>query len=576
MAMRSVWAVVLALLLAAALPALTAAAQPTVTAKVPAELRMTYAPAVVAAGSTQSFSTYVTLQRDAQVLFRLLDAGGAQSIITYIDGQPVAPGVPVPLRAGTHNFTVVVVTDYSFATPTYYFSLYMNLTFPWSVAVDEDGNPVLDVELKHGVSVGGYAPSGYFFKVDLMGTEVASVTANKGQWSWGGTVIYSNFNTLLDDFNVHVVFKKNPVSASLIRVVDNWGQPVGKLPGELPRVIVGSQFTAQPLTTNLTVLHFVNGSRVSSFTFDKATLYKCALVAYRVYSKDYTYLIINATGFAVTPERLSVKYELQAPEQLPFTVKLRGDLSKAGMYALDFLVQGTVIGTITNTEKVYVDGTVSTIGTYTVAESGGWYNVSITYPVQVYSLTHPFVSKVYTFEPVSVTTDKVYLTFSTAKPALLKTARKVIRASGSAVGDVPVGSAGDVYFIGITKQDTYTVKLATTLTVRNTFEGKAVKATVKVYDARGNLVAQGYGETVTFELEPLASYLVVGDNSAEKQSRNVYLTDDVEITFAYTTAPPIAIPVDYIYIALLTVIAAAIIYLVYKLRRGGIALEIRA
>jgi hypothetical protein len=219
---------------------------------------------------------------------------------------------------------------------------------------------------------------------------------------------------------------------------------------------------------------------------------------------------------------------------------------------------------------------VSTIGTYTVTESEGWYNVSITYPVQVYALTHPFVSKAYTFEPVSVAADKVYLTFSTAKPVLLKSARKVIRAAGSAVGDVPVGSSGDVYFIGITKQDTYTVKLATLLTARNTFEGKAVKATVKVYDSKGNLVAQGYGETVTFELEPLASYLVVGDNGAEKQSRNVYLTDDVELTFAYTTAPPIAIPVDYIYIALLTVIAAAIIYLVYKLRRGGIALEIRA
>jgi hypothetical protein len=574
MNMRSVWAVALALLLAAALPALTAAAQPTVTAKVPAELRMVYAP-VVPSYTTEAFKTYITLQRDAQALFTLIDSGAAQSVTAYIDGQPVAPSVPVLLKAGTHNLTVVVQTGSSIAFLSYYFSLYMNVTFPWQVAVDEDGSPVLDVELKHGVAVGGTSPSSYFFKVDLMGTRVSAVTADKGQWSSAGTVIYTNFDTLLDNFRVHVVFEKTPVSASLIRVVDNWGQPV-KLPSALPRVIVGSQFTAQPLTTNLTVLHFVNGSKVGGFAFDRATLYKCALVAYRVYSKDYTYLIINATTFGITPEKLSVKYELQAPEALPFTVKLRGDLGKVGMYALDFLVQGTVIGTVTNTEKVYVDGNVTTIGTYTVSEAEGWYNVSITYPVQVYSLTHPFVSKVYTFEPVSVTTDKVYLTFSTAKPALLKSTRKVIRASGSTVGDVPVGSAGDVYFIGITKQDTYTVKLATTLTVRNTFEGKAIKATVKVYDSKGNLVAQGYGEAVTFELEPLNSYLVVGDNGAEKQSRNVYLTDDVEITFAYTTAPPIAIPVDYIYIALLTVIAAAIIYLVYKLRRGGIALEIRA
>jgi hypothetical protein len=563
---------VLAPVLLALLAAAAALAQPTVTAKVPAELRMTYAP-VVPPSSTQVFSTYVTLQRDAQALFKLIDSGGAQSVTAYIDGQPAAPGSPVLLKAGTHNLTVVVAAGSNPATPSYYFSFSMNLTFPWSVAVDVDGNPVLNATLKHGVAVGGASPAGYFFKVDMKGTEVASVTADKGQWSWSGTVIYSNFNTLLDDFNVHVVFKKVPVSKSVIRVVDNWGQPVA-LPGELPRVIVGSQFTVQPLTANLTLLHFVNGSQ-AGFVFDRATLYKCALVAYRVYSRDYTYLIINTTSFEVTPEKLSVKYGLQAPEALPFTVKLRGDLSKVGMYALDFLVQGTVVGTLTNTERVYVDGSVSTIGTYTVTESGGWYNVSITYPVQVYSLTHPLVSKVYTFEPVSVSTDKVYLTFSTAKPVLLKSIRKVIRASGSAVGDVPVGS-GDVYFIGITKQDTYTVKLATLLTVRNTFEGKAVKATVKVYDAKGNLVAQGYGETVTFELEPLASYLVVGDNGAEKQSRNVYLTDDVEITFAYTTAPPIAIPVDYIYIALLTVIAAAIIYLVYKLRHGGIALEIRA
>jgi len=563
--------VLLALLAAAA-----ALAQPTVTAKVPAELRMYFNP-VVPAGSTQVYSTYITLQRDVGALLKLLDAGGAQSITFYIDGQQVAPDTKVLLKAGTHNLTVVVQAgSYLDAFPSYYASLSMNLTFPWTVTVDEDGNPVLDVKLKHGVAVGGTTPMGYFFVVNLMGTGVSAVTADKGVWSGSGTMIYGSFPELLDDFNVHVVLKKVPVSKSVIRVVDNWGQPVGELPGELPRVIVGSQFTVQPLTTNLTVLHFVNGSKVSSFTFDKATLYKCTLVAYRVYSKDYTYLIINATSFAVTPKRLSVKYELQAPEQLPFTVKLRGDLSKVGMYALDFLVQGTVIGTVTNTEKVYVDGTVSTIGTYTVSESEEWYNVSITYPVQVYSLTHPFVSKVYTFEPVSVTTDKVYLTFSTAKPALLKSTRKIIRVSGSAVGDVPVGSAGDVYFIGITKQDTYTVKLATVLTVRNTFEGKAIKATVKVYDSKGNLIASAYGETVTFELEPLASYLVMGDNGAEKQSRNVYLTDDVEITFAYTTAPPIAIPVDYVYIALLTVIAAAIIYLVYKLRKGGIALEIRA
>jgi len=567
------WALALVLL---ALAALTVAlAETAVTAKVPAALGMFYFPYVLAS-TTWTAKTYATLAQDMVAVPHVYNAGGAQSIAFYVDGKPVAPDTPTLVKAGTHNFTIVVQAGTVDAMPRLAVWLNYNLTFPWSVAVDQGGSPTLDVSIKHGVSIGGYAPHVFTFWFDLRGTAVEAVTGDKGDWSWSGTSVRADFPTLMDDFKVHIVFKKVPVSKSVIRVVDNWGQPIDKLPGELPRVIVGSQFTAQPLTTNLTLLHFVNETKVGSFTFDKATLHRCALVAYRVYSKDYTYLIINTTGFAITPERLSVKYELQAPEALPFTVKLRGDLSKVGMYALDFLVQGTVIGTVTNTEKVYVDGTVSTIGTYTVSEAEGWYNVSITYPVQVYALAHPFVQKVYTFEPVSVTTDKVYLSFSTEKPALLKSTRKVIRASGSAVGDVPVGSAGDVYFIGITKQDTYTVKLATLLTVRNTYEGKAVKATVKVYDAKGNIVAQGYGETVTFELEPLASYLVVGDNGAEKLSRNVFLTDDVELTFAYTTAPPIAIPVDYIYIALLTVIAAAIIYLVYKLRTHGIALEIRA
>jgi len=574
MAMRvRAWALALTLLALAALAAATA--QPAVTAKVPAQLEMYYNP-FVAANTAWTAKTYVTLAQDMVAVLRVLGAGGAQNITFYLDGQQVAPDTPVKVKAGTHNITIVVQAGTFDAMPYLAAQLNYNLTFTWVAAVDQDGNPVLDVNIKHGVGIGGTVPNAYALLVDLRGTEVASVTADKGIWSWSGTRIRADFPELLDDFRVHVVFKKVPVSKSVIRVVDNWGQPIDKLPHELPRVIVGSQFTAQPLVKDVAIIHFVNGSRVSSFAFDKVALHECALLAYRVYSKEYTYLIINATSFAVTPKKLSVNYELQAPEALPFAIKLRGDLSKVGMYALDFLVQGTTIGTLTNTERVYVDGTVSTIGDYTVSESGEWYNVSITYPVQVYSLTHPFVGKVYTFEPVSVSTDKVYLTFSTAKPALLKSARKVIRASGSAVGDVPVGSAGDVYFIGITKQDTYTVKLAALLTARNTFEGKATKATVKVYDARGNIVAQGYGETVTFELEPLASYLVVGDNGVEKLSRNVYLTDDVELTFAYTTAPPIAIPVDYVYIALLTVIAAAIIYLVYKLRRGGIALEIRA
>jgi hypothetical protein len=277
----------------------------------------------------------------------------------------------------------------------------------------------------------------------------------------------------------------------------------------------------------------------------------------------------------VTPKKLSVKYDLVAPEKLPFTVKLRGDLSKVGMYPLDFIVQGTTIGTLTNTEKVNIDGTVSTIGTYTVTETQEWYNVSITYNVVVNDLTHPYVDKVYTLETTSISTDKVYLTVTATKPFLLHSTRKVMRITGTSVGDINIGHSNDIYFAGVTTSDTYTVKLATKLLVKNIYEGKPINAKVTVYDTKGNIIAQASGEQVTFDLEPLVTYVVQGDNGAEKLSKTLYLSDDMEVTFTYTTAPAFTIPMDYVYLVFLAIIAFAILYLVWKIRKG-VSIEISA
>jgi hypothetical protein len=246
------------------------------------------------------------------------------------------------------------------------------------------------------------------------------------------------------------------------------------------------------------------------------------------------------------------------------------------MYPLDFIVNGVTVGTLTNTEKVYIDGTVSTIGTYTVTETPDTYNVSITYNVVVNGLTHPYVDKVYTFEPTSIITGKVYLTLPASKPFLLHSTRKVMRITGSSVGDVNIGSNGDVYFAGVTTSDTYTVKLATMLLVKNIYNGQPIDAKVTIYDSKGNVIAENTGKQVTFQLEPSVTYLVQGDNGAEKQSKNVYLTDDMEVEFTYNTAPAFQIPLDYVYLAFLAIIAFAILYLVWKLRKGGLSIEIQA
>lgn len=560
-------------------------AEPTINAVVPAVVMLYWYVYVPVAGSEWVNFT-VTLGQKMSLTFTLIPNSAVGKLL--IDGKDYTSQATskVVLDAGTH--TIAINFTYSAATSGgIYINLNYNLTFPWTIKLDDSGYPYTSFTFKHGVSLGPYPeargtvnsapPFGYYAQIDFKSNNVAYVTASQGLWSTSGTKAIGSFGTsLADNVALTVGFQATPVSKSLIRVVDNFGTAVNKLPNEFTRILVGSMLTVQPLVSNLTIIHLVNNTAVNGFTFDKPTLYKWGVIAYRLYSKDYVYPIINVTMGQVTPKKLNVVYQLVAPEQVPFTVKLRGDLTKVGMYPLDFIVGGVTVGTLTNTEKVYIDGTVSTIGTYTVTETSDTYNVTITYNVVVNGLTHPYVDKVYTFETASISTDKVYLTVTATKPFLLHSTRKIMRITGSSVGDINIGTNNDIYFAGVTTSDTYTVKLATKLLVKNLYDGKPVSAKVTVYDTKGNVIAQASGEQVTFDLEPLVTYVVQGDNGVEKQSKTLYLSDDMEVDFTYSTAPAFTIPMDYVYLAFLAIIAFAILYLVWKLRKGGITVEISA
>jgi hypothetical protein len=558
-----------------------AKAEPTVNAVVPAVVMLDWYVSTSGAGSEWVNFT-ATLSQKMALTFTLIPSSAVGKLLIDNKDYTSQAAGKVVLDPGTH--IVAIKFTYSGSTSgDIYINLNYNLTFPWTIKLDDSGYPYTSLTFRHGVSLGPYPgasgvpPFGYKGEIDFKGNTVVYITADKGLWVASGTKALVNFGiSLTDNVALTVGFQGTPVSRSLIRVVDNFGVAVNKLPDEFSRVLVGSMLTVQPLVSNLTIIHLVNNTAVNGFMFDKPTLYKWGVIAYRLYSKGYVYPIINVTTGQVTPKKLGVSYQLVAPEPVPFSVKLRGDLSKVGMYPLDFIVGGVTVGTLTNTEKVYIDGTVSTIGTYTVTETTDWYNVSITYTVVVNGLTHPYVDKVYTFETVSISTDKVYLTVTATKPFLLHSTRRVTRITGSTVGDINIGSSNDVYFAGVTTSDTYTVKLATKLLVQNIYNGKPISAKVTVYDTKGNVIAQATGAKVTFDLEPLNTYVVQGDNGAEKQSKTLYLSDDMEVDFTYTTAPAFTIPMDYVYLAFLAIIAFAILYLVYKLRKSGITLEIRA
>ena len=556
-------------------------AEPTINAVVPAVVMLDWYTSQTGAGSEWVNFT-VTLGQKMTLTFTLITSSSVGTLLIDSKDYTSQATNKVVLDAGTH--TIAIKFTYSAATSgDIYINLNYNLTFPWTIKLDDSGYPYTSFTFKHGVSLGPYPgatsvpPFGYYAQIDFKGNNVVYVTADKGAWKGSGTKAIGDFGISLEDnVALTVGFQASAVSKSLIRVVDNFGTAVNKLPNEFARILVGSQLTVQPLVSNLTIIHLVNNTAVNGFSFDKATLYKWGVIAYRLYSKDYVYPIINVTMGQVTPKKLNVAYQLVAPEQVPFSVKLGGDLTKVGMYPLYFIVGGVTVGTLTNTEKVYIDGTVSTIGSYTVTETSDTYNVTISYNVVVNGLTHPYVDKVYTFETVSISTNKVYLTITATKPFLLHSTRKVMRITGSSVGDINIGSNNDIYFAGVTTSDTYTVKLATDLLVKNLYNGKPVSAKVTVYDTKGNVIAQASGEQVTFELEPLNTYVVQGDNGAEKQSKTLYLSDDMEVDFTYSTAPAFTIPMDYVYLAFLAIIAFAILYLVWKLRKGGITVEITA
>jgi len=556
-------------------------AEPTINAVIPATLSLGYF--IYTGGPISEWINFTaTLNQKMALTFTLPPNTAVTQLL--IDGSNYTSQASgkVVLNSGTHTIAI----KYQYSGPGYNninINLSYNMTFPWTIKLDDSGYPYTTLTVNPGVSIGAYPgaswppPLSALLQIDFMGNDVAYVTCDQTDWTIQGTNIsaYWPKGGGTSAVTITVGFKAPPVSMSLVRVVDNFGQPVNKLPGDFARILIGSQLTVQPLVSNLTIIHLVNGTAVNSFTFNKATLYKWGVVAYRLHSKDYVYPIINVTSGRVTPKKLNVNYQLVAPEQVPFTVKLEGDLTKVGMYPLSFVVNGVTVGTLTNTEKVYIDGTVSTIGTYTVTETQDWYNVSITYNVVVNGLTHPHVDKVYTFEPVSIATGKVYLTLSASKPFLLHSIRKVVRITGTSVGDINIGSNGDVYFAGVTTSDTYTVKLATKLLVKNIYNGQPVDAKVTVYDTKGNVIAQNTGKQVTFDLEPLVTYLVQGDNGAEKLSKSVYLSDDMEVDFTYSTEPAFQIPMDYIYLAFFAIITFAILYLVWKIRRG-VSIEITA
>ena len=581
--------VLLVLVAAAALlsPPLTptAAAQPSVAATLPVELYATYT-GDVPGGVEWVGTVYLTVKRDVAYDILVVADG---PVTVYVDGEAVAltPGglgvesEKLTLKKGTHNVTVVVGAVAGGQLVLVEHGIYYNMSFSWPLKVGEDGWPELELRIEHGVTWGAPSermalPTDYVIKVDLR-NPVRTVTGDKGAWRASGTAVYGEFSgTLPDGVTVKVTFAPPQVSESAVRVVDNWGQEA-MLPHRYSRVLVGSQFTVQPLLKDVSILHFVNGTQAPSFRFDKHTLHKCALLAYKVVSEQgLTYPVLNLTSFDVTPKRLSVEYSTWSAEELPFTLKLSGDLSRVGAYNLVFEAKGTTLGVLTGTERVHVNGTVSTVGTYTVKEDAEWYNVSITYPVEAYTLTHPLVQKVYSLEPVTVAEDKVYLTVTAGKPLVVKGQRKVVRAT-SDVGDAPLSSAGDLSFVGITRPSTWTVKLATYVTVHNVLEsGKPVSATVRVLDTKGNVVAQATGATVTFELEPLVNYVVTSDTGVERASRFVYLTDDAEITFTFTQEPPVEVPTDLITAATLVIVAAAAVYIAWRLSKGGLTLEISA
>ena len=546
----------------------SAAAQPQLTAILPAWMYFGRYWDSTRAKEWVNFT--VTLERDVE-----FDISSARKIVSIVvNGTVVAqPGTTyftTVLRPGRYAMTVLLDgTGVGYIYPDYFIFSLPNVTFPMSFRLGDDGKLYVSTVLRHGVAIepysaGGSLPVDFLYMYVNLGYPLGcgdshaavAVYADKGDWATDGeSLIYSAGagSTFPDNVSFTIAFCTPPIVERTIEVVDGQGRVLGGLPGNYTRVLVGARLAARPrlsgdetwypwfvmnrgtpLLSNATVFHFLNGSAVEELTFDKPGLYRWGVLLVTPIDmprfSPLPFPAFNMTWGIIRVKRLGINYGLYTPEPLPFAVRLEGDLTKLGRYTLVFTVGGARIGALT-TEGVYGFDNVTTIGTYTVSESDEWYNVTFIYPVQVHAPA-PFVGKVYALKPVGVVNaSKLTVVLNATAPFLLASARRLVRVVGS---EVPFNGSGGVYFVNATQPGIYTVKLAALLTVRSVAGSAPANATITILDSKGNVVATGYGSTVTLELEPYANYTVVGVSGQEEKSVPVYLTDDAAVTLAFT------------------------------------------
>lgn len=567
MAVGGRWVAVaaVALLLLAELP--RAAAQPQLAATLPVVLYFGHYWASSRAVEWVNFTA--TLERDT--LFRISSGRKIASVVVNgtVVAQPQSTYFETVLGPGRYAIAALLDgTGVWFIAPEG-FCFYPNVTLPMSLRLGDDGKLYVSTVLRHGVAIAPYSKGGSL-PVDFLYTYVnlgfplecgyshaaVAVYADGGNWRTDGeSLIYSAGagSTFPDNVSLTVAFCTPPIVERAIEVVDGQGRVLGGLPGNHSRVLVGARLMVKPslsanetwypwfvinggrpLLSNATVFHFLNGSSVEELVFGEPGLYRWGVLLVTPIDmprfSPFLFSAFNMTWGIIRVKRLGVNYVLHTPEPLPFAVRLEGDLTRPGAYTLAFTVWGARIGALT--ESVDEFGNVATIGTYAVSESDKWYNVTLIYTVWVHPLNHPFVSRVYSLKPVTaVNASKFAVVVNASAPFLLASARKVVRVVGS---EVPFNGSGGVYFVNAAQPGTYTVKLAALLTVRSDAGSAPANASITVFDSKGNVVATGYGSTVSFELEPFANYTVVGTSGQEERSASVYLTDDTVVTLAFT------------------------------------------
>lgn len=567
MAVGERWVVAVAavaLILLAELP--RAAAQPSPTVVLP--VLMYFGHYWDSSRAVEWVNFTATIERDT--LFYITSSRRMVSVLvngTVVEQLWDAYYIETVLRPGRYAIAVFFNgTGAWFNAPEYFYFL-PYVTFPMSLRLGDDGKLYVSTILRHGVAIapysaGGSLPVDFLYMYVNLGFPLecgeshaaVAVYADKGNWATDGeSLIYSAGagSTFPDNVSFTIAFCTPPIVERAIEVVDGRGRVLGGLPGNYSRVLVGARLAVRPslsanetwyplfvinggrpLLSNATVFLFLNGSAVEELVFDEPGLYRWGVLLVTPIDMPrfsrFPFPAFNMTWGVIRVKRLGINYVLNVSESLPFTVRLEGDLSRPGTYALGFVAGNARIGTLT-TESVDEFGNVSTIGTYAVSESDEWYNVTLIYTVWVYPLHHPFVSRVYALKPVTVVNaSKLSVTVNATAPFLLASTRKVVG------GEVPFNGSGGVYFVNATHPGTYTVTLAALLTVRSVAGSEPVGASITVLDSKGNVVAAGYGSTVSFELEPFANYTVVGTSGQEVRSATVYLTDDAVVTLAFT------------------------------------------